>query len=141
MSYTLAIKNQAVFGFGVKAITLELSTPFSCACFVLLKMGMERSMLWKANQILLVHTFHIRSMIECYMWYETYHNWGHIWANMPLGNFVTLYLSLVSVTFMMTPYWGWKKTQQLFNPVDWNHQEAATEQTVTVQNGEVKKMI
>ncbi|GFR69802.1 protein CLN8 [Elysia marginata] len=140
ISYMNAIQGQENHSFGTKALLLEMSTPFSCLCYVLLKAGMEKSVLWKVNQIILVHTFHVRSVVECYLWYVTYNNWDYIVRDMPAVSFYLLYTTLSMVTFVMTPYWGYKKTQQLFNPVDWNFQESRNAQALAA-NGNVKKMI
>ncbi|XP_033746732.1 protein CLN8-like [Pecten maximus] len=111
--------------FGTSGILLEMSTPFSGICWTLLKAGKAHTLLWKANQFLLVHTFHLRSVVECYIWYVTYQNWERIWSVMPTAMFVSLYTQLVLVTFLMTPYWTYKKTQQMINPVDWNFEDSA----------------
>ncbi|GFN84543.1 hypothetical protein PoB_001104900 [Plakobranchus ocellatus] len=139
ISYAIAVQGQENHPFGCKALILEMSTPFSCICYVLLKAGMEKSRLWKINQIVLVHTFHLRSVVECHLWYVTYKHWEYISHDMPAATFYLLYATLTLVTFIMTPYWGYKKTQQLFNPVDWNFQESRTSNTYI--NGDVKKMI
>lgn len=124
VAFTLAITSESNYSFGCKGMTLEMSTPFSCLCYVFLKAGMENSTVWKINQFILIHTFHLRSVVECYLWYVTYQHWGDIYSKMSTPIFVLLYTNLVLVTFVMTPYWGYKKTEQLFNPVDWNFQES-----------------
>ena len=139
ISYIVAVQGKENYSFGTKALVLEMSTPFSCLCYVLLKAGMEKSSAWKINQIILVHTFHLRNVVECCLWYVTYKNWDYIFSYMPAASFYLLYTSLTMVTFIMTPYWGYKKTQQLFNPVDWNFQESRN--TDAYANGDVKKMI
>ncbi|XP_046580840.1 LOW QUALITY PROTEIN: protein CLN8-like [Haliotis rubra] len=106
--------------FATKGLLLEMSTPFSALCWTLLKCGKERTFLWKANQFLLVHTFHCRNIVEWLLIYITYQNWPHIWSSMPLSVFLCLYIQLPIVTLIMTPYWTYKKTEQMFNPVDWN---------------------
>ncbi|XP_046343047.2 protein CLN8-like isoform X3 [Haliotis rufescens] len=106
--------------FATKGLLLEMSTPFSALCWTLLKSGRERTFLWKANQFLLVHTFHCRNIVEWLLVYISYQNWTHIWSSMPLSVFLCLYIQLPLVTLVMTPYWTYKKTEQMFNPVDWN---------------------
>ena len=106
--------------FGTSGMILEMSTPFSCLCWTLLKAGKAHTFLWKANQFLLVHTFHLRSVAETYFWYVTYRKWDRIWSAMPGVMFACLYTQLFLVTFIMTPYWTYKKTAQMMNPVDWN---------------------
>lgn len=144
VSYSVAISLSANFSIGCKALILEMSTPFSCLSYLLMKVGMERSFLWRFNQMILVHTFHLRSVVECYLWYITFQNWQYIWNFLPTSLFILTYLSLVLVTFVMTPYWGYKKTQQLFNPVDWNFEDSsshASHHNVSAVNGVVKKTI
>ncbi|XP_059146341.1 protein CLN8-like [Physella acuta] len=135
IAFTLALHSESNYAFGCKGMILEMSTPFSCLCYVLLKAGMESSKLWTINQCVLIHTFHLRSVVECYLWYVSYQNWTEISTHMPLPIFVLLYANLTLVTFIMTPYWGYKKTQQLFNPVDWNFQESRN--TDSISNGRV----
>ncbi|KAH3880133.1 protein CLN8-like [Dreissena polymorpha] len=125
IGYSIVLTNGSTHYLGCRGLLLEMSTPFSCLCWTLLKADLAHSFIWKANQFLLVHTFHTRSIIECYMWYITYMNWDAIWASMPAGTFYPLYLQLVLVTFIMTPYWTYKKTVQMINPVDWNFEESA----------------
>ncbi|XP_076448424.1 protein CLN8-like [Babylonia areolata] len=120
VGFVVVLVTDAGHAFAVRGLTLEMTTPFSCLCWTLLKAGRERSLLWKANQFLLVHTFHLRNVVELMIWYVTYQNWDNVWAHMPLALFVTLYGQLVLVTFFMTPFWTLKKTRQLICPVDWN---------------------
>ena len=134
--YTLLMVVECTHFFGTKGLILEMSTPFSAICWTLLKAGKAHTSLWKANQFLLVHTFHLRSVVECYLWYETYQHWDRIWAAMPTSMFVSLYTQLVLVTFLMTPYWTYKKTQQMITPVDWNFEDAEANK---LQNGETLK--
>ncbi|KAL8585845.1 hypothetical protein ACOMHN_040070 [Nucella lapillus] len=125
VGYCLVIYTGAAHCFGCKGLILEMSTPLSALCWTLLKAGKERSFLWKANQFLLVHTFHLRSVVECMFWYITYNNWAHIWAHMPLSVFLALYIQLTLVSVVMTPYWTYKKTVQMVTPVDWNFEKPA----------------
>ena len=81
---------------------------------------MGKTLLWKANQLLLIHVFHLRSVFECVMIYEVYLNWIHC-VNMPVLLFITQIGGLFVVTFILTPYWTYKKTAQLFDPVDWSN--------------------
>ena len=59
-------------------------------------------------------------------WYITYHNWEYIWRDMPMSVFLALYVQLTLVSLVMTPYWTYKKTAQMINPVDWNFEKPAT---------------
>ncbi|XP_052782002.1 protein CLN8-like [Mya arenaria] len=136
LAYSLLIYMGSTHFFGTRGLILEMSTPFSCLCWTLLKADMAHTLLWKANQFLLVHTFHLRSVAECAMWYWTYQHWNRIWAAMPLGMFVFLYTQLSLVTFIMTPYWTYKKTTQMINPVDWNFEDSVKYKH---RNGEIKR--
>ena len=124
---------------GVIGVLLEMSTPFTGVSFFLEKCGMGKSALWKLNQLLLIHTFHLRSVVEFYIWYLYLHNFQHVNQHMPsvlLGVFL-MYLSLLS--FVMTPYWGYRKTKQLF--VSGKPHVDDVNMTETLVHGEVKKVL
>ena len=117
---------------------VEMSTPFSALCWTLLKAGKERSLLWKVNQFLLVHSFHLRNVAEMLLWYITYRNWQNIWNHLPTALFVFVYGELVLVSFFLTPYWAYKKSKQMFCPVDWNFESTeVTENDVCVNGSDV----
>lgn len=122
--------------FGMVGLLLEMTTPFSCICWLLLKAKMAHLFVWKLNQLVLVHLFHCRTTVEGYIFLKTYFQWDNIWNNLPLPIFILLYTQLFLQFFMLTPYWTYKKMMQLFNPVDWNHPELDDKQIV--QNGDVK---
>ena len=109
--------------FGCRGLLLEMSTPFSAVCWILIKAGKSNTLCWKINQFILVHSFHLRSVVEFSIWYFTYKHWNRISSAMPMALFVPLYTQLVLVTFLMTPYWTYKKTVQMINPVDWNFED------------------
>ncbi|CAH1784088.1 unnamed protein product [Owenia fusiformis] len=110
--------------FAVKGVLLEMSTPFSGICWTLLKCNLQDSFIWKANQFILVHSFHLRSVLECHLWYLSYCHMDYIWKVMPLKLFVPLYAQLLLGTVIMTPYWTYKKTSQMIIPVDWNFDDS-----------------
>lgn len=136
IGYSLLIYLGSTHYFGCRGLILEMSTPFSCLCWTLLKCDLAQTFLWKANQFFLVHTFHLRSVVECSMWYHTYLNWDRIWSAMPTAMFISFYLQLFLVTFIMTPFWTYKKTVQMINPVDWNFEDANKNKS---ENGGIKK--
>ena len=136
IGYSLIMVVESTHYFGTKGLILEMSTPFSCICWTLLKAGKAHTLVWKVNQFLLVHAFHLRSVAEFYIWYKTYLNWDRVWTTMPWPMFVCLYTQLVLVTFLMTPYWTYKKTIQMVNPVDWNFEDADKTRQM---NGQVDK--
>lgn len=107
--------------FAGVGLILEMSTPSSALCWVLIKANRANTPLWKANQMLLIHLFHGRSFVETYLFYRTYMDWERVWAVMPTGIFCLLYGQLALICFWLTPSWTYKKTWQLFHPVDWNH--------------------
>ncbi|KAL5517083.1 hypothetical protein EMCRGX_G002552 [Ephydatia muelleri] len=110
--------------FGIQGVMLEMTTPFSCLCWVLLKSKMARTTLWKCNQLFLIHLFHMRTIIEGYMLLMTYRQWDSVMANMPVVVFVLLYTQVVLQFVWLTPYWTYKKTSQFFNPIDFNQSTA-----------------
>jgi len=118
------------------AFVLEFSTPFSCICYCLLKADMAKSLAWRVNQLALIHVFHLRSVIECLMMYETYLNWGDFCKLPVIMNAANL-AGLISVGLFLTPYWTFRKTEQLFKPQDWNNAEE--EERRRRRSGEEKK--
>jgi ceroid-lipofuscinosis protein 8 len=104
----------------IKGFLLEGSTPFSCICWCLLKLKLEKTKVWKINQWILIYVFHLRSVYEIWWWYEIYQNWDNIKQNLPLPYTVSMFAGLALVTFYLTPYWTYKKTVQFFHPTDWN---------------------
>ncbi|XP_049595879.1 protein CLN8 [Syngnathus scovelli] len=101
-------------------LLLEMSTPFTCISWMLLKAGWARSLFWKANQWLMIHMFHCRIVLTYYLWWVSFNNWGAINNNFPLALRLIFYTGLALLTVVMNPFWTYKKTMQLFNPVDWN---------------------
>lgn len=136
IGYSLIMIVGSTHYFGTSGLILEMSTPFSCLCWTLLKAGKAHTLLWKANQFLLVHTFHLRSVVECFIWYQSYQHWTRIWSTMPGVMFAVFYIQLVLVTFVMTPYWTYKKTVQMINPIDWNFEDS---EKTKQMNGNAKK--
>lgn len=108
--------------FACSVFILEMSTPFSCICWCLIKAKKENSFLWKANQFILVHIFHMRSVLEFIMIYEIWANWTFM-KRLPILLLFNQVGGLIIVAFILTPYWKYRKTEQMFNPVDWNSKE------------------
>ena len=101
---------------GTLIVSIEMSTPFTCLCWVLLKMKLSKSPLWTANQWILVHLFHTRQHVLCVMMYVVAKDWENVYQNMNMlliGGAILVFLGL-------NPYWTQKKTQQLFLREDWN---------------------
>lgn len=109
--------------FAATGLVLEGSTPFTCLCWMLLKADLAHTRLWTINQMILVHIFHCRSMVETYFVFITYYQWDTVWAEMPPTLFWCVYIQLPLQLLLLTPYWTYKKTQQLMDtkPMDFNH--------------------
>lgn len=107
---------------GLWSFTLELSTPFSCISYLLIKMKMSKSLLWSVNQFTLVHTFHMRSLIEMKMIYDIYKNWEQL-KYIPAIELYNFVFGIFAIFLFLTPYWTWKKTQQLFTKTDFSSSE------------------
>ena len=106
---------------GIVGALLEMTTPFSCICWLLLKLKKQNTKLWSINQLVLIHLFHCRSMMEAFWWWQTYKHWDSIINHLPLVLILDVYVGLIATTFVLTPYWTIKKTEQYFNRQDWNH--------------------
>ena len=101
--------------FGVHALSLEMCLPFGSVCWILRKAGKSRSRFWLFFQFLYVHTFHVRSVVELYLWYVTYQNASYIWATMPGVIFFPVYVVLTLFTFLMTPTWAYQEAEIMVN--------------------------
>ncbi|CAF1012268.1 unnamed protein product [Didymodactylos carnosus] len=105
--------------YAIRGFNLEFSTPFSCVCWCLLKLKLEKSYVWKINQGLLIYAFHFRTVYELHYVYEIYTNWTNV-KQIPFLLLCNTLFGLILVTFWLTPYWTYRKTAQYFNPTDWN---------------------
>jgi len=114
-----AYYNRAHF-YAAKGFILEASTPFSCICWCLLKLKLEKTKAWKINQWILIYVFHLRSVYELWWWSDVYQDWNNIKENLPWPYTINMLIGLTVVTFWLTPYWTYKKTVQFFYPTDWN---------------------
>ncbi|KAM9316582.1 protein CLN8 [Gastrophryne carolinensis] len=104
------------------ALLLEMSTPFTCLSWMLLKAGMSHTLFWKVNQWVMIHMFHCRMVLLYRAWWLFYSSWDHLVSVMPFSYIVIFLFGLAALTFI-NPYWTYKKTQQLHTPVDWNFDE------------------
>lgn len=101
-------------------LLLELSTPFTCISWMLLKAGWAQSLFWKANQWVMIHMFHCRMVLTYYMWWVTWTHWEELNLYVALPLRLHFLSGLALLTFLINPIWTHKKTMQLLNPVDWN---------------------
>ena len=112
------------------AIILEISTPFSCICYCLIKSGMSKSFMWKANQFVLIHVFHMRSLVEFGFLYDMFKNWNK-WRHAHPSIVVFSLFGLITAFVYLTPFWTYKKTEQLFTNADRNAKAETKEQAKT----------
>ncbi|CAN9502282.1 unnamed protein product [Ophioblennius macclurei] len=101
-------------------LLLEMSTPFTCISWMLLKAGWARSLFWRANQWVMIHMFHCRMVLTYYMWWVALTHWGELNMHVALPQRLLFFSGLALLTFVINPIWTHKKTMQLLNPVDWN---------------------
>ncbi|XP_066496532.1 protein CLN8-like [Tiliqua scincoides] len=113
---------------------LEMSTPFTCISWMLLKVGWSNTFFWKANQWVMIHMFHCRMILTYHMWWVCISNWNAVVENLGLLHFAVVFTGLGAVTLVLNPYWMYKKTHQLLSPVDWNFTNR------TMENGSSKKL-
>ncbi|XP_045918123.1 protein CLN8 [Micropterus dolomieu] len=107
-------------------LLLEMSTPFTCISWMLLKAGWACTLFWRANQWVMIHTFHCRMVLSYYMWWVALTNWGGLTTHVALLPLLVFFTGLTLLTFILNPIWTHKKTMQLLNPVDWNFGNKAT---------------
>ncbi|KAG2468002.1 protein CLN8 [Polypterus senegalus] len=101
-------------------LLLEMSTPFTCISWMLLKANYAHSVLWKLNQWVMIHLFHCRIVLTYHMWWVSWSRWDQIEENYPVPVRVNFFTGLTLLTFIINPIWTHKKTLQLLKPVDWN---------------------
>lgn len=101
-------------------LLLEMSTPFTCISWMLLKAGWARTLFWRANQWVMIHMFHCRMVLTYYMWWVTLSHWEGINTHVALSQRLIFFSGLALLTLVINPIWTHKKTMQLLNPVDWN---------------------
>uniref|UniRef100_A0A8C3YFZ2 CLN8 transmembrane ER and ERGIC protein n=1 Tax=Catagonus wagneri TaxID=51154 RepID=A0A8C3YFZ2_9CETA len=101
-------------------LLLEMSTPFTCASWMLLKAGHSDSLLWRLNQWVMVHLFHCRMVLTYHMWWVCLGHWDHLARSLFWPHLALFVVGLALLTLILNPYWTHKKTQQLLNPTDWN---------------------
>ncbi|XP_067877877.1 protein CLN8 [Heterodontus francisci] len=118
-------------------LLLEMSTPFTCISWILLKAGFAHIPLWKLNQWLMIHMFHCRMILTYHMWWVCWQNLERIKQYLPVSQAVLFFSGLFLLTFIINPHWTRKKTLQLFNPVDWNF----AKETSRKVNGETNKVL
>eukprot|EP00066_Takifugu_rubripes_P001447 XP_003962618.1 PREDICTED: protein CLN8 [Takifugu rubripes] len=101
-------------------LLLEMSTPFTCISWMLLKAGWARTLFWRANQWVMIHAFHCRMVLTYYMWWVSFTHWTELGIHVALPQRVLFFTGLALLTLIINPIWTHKKTMQLLNPVDWN---------------------
>ncbi|XP_069574989.1 protein CLN8 [Brachyistius frenatus] len=106
-------------------LMLEMSTPFTCISWMLLKAGWSRTFFWRANQWVMIHMFHCRMVLTYYMWWVTVSHWGELSAHVALPQRLLFFTGLALLTLLINPVWTHKKTMQLLTPVDWNFSDEA----------------
>ncbi|XP_048353650.1 protein CLN8 [Sphaerodactylus townsendi] len=99
---------------------LEMSTPFTCISWMLLKVGWAKTFFWKANQWVMIHMFHCRMILSYHIWWVCISNWNAVQENLGHLRFAIILTGLSAVTIVLNPYWTYKKTKQLVCPIDWN---------------------
>uniref|UniRef100_A0A3P9I646 CLN8 transmembrane ER and ERGIC protein n=2 Tax=Oryzias TaxID=8089 RepID=A0A3P9I646_ORYLA len=101
-------------------LLLEMSTPFTCISWMLLKAGWARTLFWRANQWVMIHMFHCRMVLTYYMWWIAVTHWTELSTYVALSQRLLFFSGLALLTLIINPIWTHKKTMQLLNPVDWN---------------------
>lgn len=121
----------AVHGVVVIHVVIHYSTE-SNFLFLLLfsQVGWANTLFWKANQWVMVHLYHCRMVLTYHMWWVWISNWNAMMANLGFLHFAVIFTGLIAVTVIFNPYWTYKKTMQLFSPVDWYFEKKSKEKCV-----------
>ncbi|MEE6476659.1 hypothetical protein FKM82_011168 [Ascaphus truei] len=133
--FGLVIYSTAGHYLAMVTLLLEISTPFTCISWMLLKADLSNTLFWKANQWVMVHMFHCRMVLTYHLWWVCFCNWDHIINSVPLVYAMFFYTGLALVTIILNPYWTHKKTQQLLTPVDWNFETPSVRSTASENGG------
>ncbi|KAM8952350.1 protein CLN8 [Pelodytes ibericus] len=121
-------------------LLLEMSTPFTCISWMLLKAGWSDTLFWKANQWVMIHMFHCRIVLTYHIWWICFCNWDNLVNSTPKPFIAFFITGLALVTFVMNPYWTHKKTHQLLSPIDWNSETSTASSSLSrKENGGIKK--
>nr|XP_031547207.1 protein CLN8 isoform X1 [Vicugna pacos]XP_031547208.1 protein CLN8 isoform X1 [Vicugna pacos] len=116
----LVVNLEAGHYLAMVTLLLEMSTPFTCASWMLLKAGRADSPLWRLNQWVMVHLFHCRMVLTYHMWWVCLRHWEGLARSLFPPHLALFLVGLGLLTLVINPYWTHKKTQQLLTPVDWN---------------------
>ena len=133
--YSIGLFLDQGYCIGALIVSLEMSTPFSCLCWVLLKMNLSNSLLWTVNQWILVHLFHTRQNVLCVVMYVVAKDWDNVYQNMNMLLIVLLIGGAVVMLLGLNPYWTQKKTNQLFSREDWNFHPPTNNKSANQCNG------
>lgn len=106
-------------------LLLEMSTPFTCISWMLLKAGWSQTLFWKVNQWFMIHMFHCRMVLTYHLWWVSLYNWDHLVRSVTVLYVAFFFVGLTLVTIILNPYWTYKKTLQLLTPVDWNFESTS----------------
>ncbi|XP_062863753.1 protein CLN8 [Trichomycterus rosablanca] len=106
-------------------LLLEMSTPFTCVSWMLLKAGWSHTLFWRMNQWMMIHMFHCRMVLTYYMWWVSWCHWEGLCTHVALPQLLIFFTGLALLTLVLNPVWTHKKTMQLLNPVDWNFSKPA----------------
>lgn len=87
---------------------------------ILSQAGWARTLIWRANQWVMIHMFHCRMVLTYYIWFVTWTHWDEINRHVALIQRLLFFTGLALLTVIINPIWTHKKTMQLLNPVDWN---------------------
>nr|XP_014436421.1 protein CLN8-like [Pelodiscus sinensis] len=101
-------------------LLLEMSTPSLCIYWLLRRTGYANTLLWKANQWVLVHMQHCRMVLIYHMWLVCISNWNDVVENLGPLHCIVFFTGLSILTLILNPYWIYRSTRWLFCPVDWN---------------------
>uniref|UniRef100_A0A8C8S8N8 TLC domain-containing protein n=1 Tax=Pelusios castaneus TaxID=367368 RepID=A0A8C8S8N8_9SAUR len=99
-------------------LLLEMSTPSGCISFMLSKIGWANTLFWKANQWVLIHMEHCRTILAYHMWWVCISHWNEVVENLGFPYFIVFFMGLSTLTLILNPYWTYKSTQFLFSSVN-----------------------
>ena len=106
--------------FGILGIIMEMSTPATSVCWMMIQAKLSKHLYWKINQHFLIFLFNSRQSLGFYGIYQIFSNWDFMQENMNTWFQYIVIANCSVVTLFLNPYWTYKKTIQLANGEDWN---------------------
>jgi hypothetical protein len=99
--------------FGCFTFILEMVAPVNCIRWVLKKANKKNTFAWKLSNLLYIHLFHTRTILECLIAYETI-KYRDDFIRAPPIQYLYHIFCMVLFLFYLTPYWTFVVTKDYY---------------------------